>query len=38
VNGQPTLASIKEGNAAREKIVEVLTAKVQGIIQQESAA
>jgi creatinine amidohydrolase/Fe(II)-dependent formamide hydrolase-like protein len=38
VNGQPTLASIEEGNAAREKIVEALTAKVQAIIQQESGA
>jgi len=33
VNGQPTLASMEEGIAAREKIVEVLTAKVQKIIQ-----
>lgn len=33
VNGQPTLASMEEGIATREKIVEVLTAKVQKIIQ-----
>lgn len=38
VNGEPTKASIERGSVACERIVEVLTTKVQAIIQQERVA